>query len=109
LSEVLYSEGFSAEITEGDVAQGRAVFYEHALASCIRCHRVGDEGGPVGPALDGIASRKSRDYIYQSLIQPNAELAEGFQGGVSPMPPMNLLLNPQEFADLMGFLMTLKN
>jgi mono/diheme cytochrome c family protein len=59
--------------------------------------------------LDGLAARKQRDYIYQSLVNPTAQLAEGFDKiGASPMPPMNILLNEQELADLMAYLMTLK-
>ena len=36
------------------------------------------------------------------------EAAEGFPAAVSPMPPMGVLLNPQELADVMAYLMTLK-
>jgi hypothetical protein len=36
-------------------------------------------------------------------------LAKGYeQLGVSPMPPMGLILKPQELADLKAFLQTLK-
>jgi mono/diheme cytochrome c family protein len=70
---------------------------------------VEGKGGIVGPALDGIASRKDADYIKRSLVNPTAELAEGFDKlGASPMPPMNILLNDQELADVMAYLMTLK-
>ena len=88
---------------------GEKIFKTHLLAGCIRCHALGGKGGNVGPALDGLASRKERDYVYRSLVNPSAELAEGFdQLGASPMPPMNILLNDQEIADVMAFLMTLK-
>ena len=71
---------------------------------------VGDllEGGPVGPALDTIATRKQEDYILESLVDPGATIAEGFPAQVSPMPPMNLLLKKQEIEDLMAYLMTLE-
>ena len=46
-----------------------------------------NEGGVIGPALDGIASRKDRAYLYESLVDPTAALAEGFDKlGASPMP-----------------------
>ena len=48
-------------------------------------------------------------YLYESLVDPTATLAEGFDKlGASPMPPMNLLLNDQQLADVMAYLMTLK-
>jgi hypothetical protein len=46
--------------------------------------------------LDTIATRKQEDYILQSLVDPGATIAEGFQGKVSPMPPMGALLKPQD-------------
>lgn len=93
---------------EGDKERGKQIFNEHQIAACIRCHMIGGHGGPVGPALDNIASRKDKDYIYRSLIDPGAEIAEGFQAQVSPMPPMGVLLKPQELADVMAYLMTLR-
>jgi mono/diheme cytochrome c family protein len=41
-------------------------------------------------------------------VDPGATIAEGFQGKVSPMPPMGVLLKPQELADVMAYIMTLK-
>jgi len=93
----------------GLAKRGEDIFHKHAIASCVRCHKVGNEGGVIGPAMDGIASRKDRDYIYESLINPTAQLAEGFdQLGASPMPPMNILLDEEQLADVMAYLMTLK-
>ena len=66
-------------------------------------------GGPVGPALDTIATRKQEDYILQSLIDPGATVAEGYVGKVSPMPPMALLLKPQELPDVMAYIITDKH
>ena len=67
------------------------------------------QGSTVGPALDGIAGRKDRAYLLESLVEPNAKLAEGYEKlGVSPMPPMGLILKPQELEDVQAFLQTLK-
>ena len=95
-------------VAAGDPAAGKTLFDTHLIAACIRCHQVGGQGGIVGPALDGIASRKDRDYIYKSLVDPGPELAESFKAEVSPMPPMGVLLKPQELEDVMAYLMTLK-
>jgi putative membrane-bound dehydrogenase-like protein len=110
LNEISYDMIDSPEdtVTEGNVAAGKTLFDTHLIAACIRCHQVGGQGGIVGPALDGIATRKDRDYIYKSLVDPGAELAETFTAEVSPMPPMGVLLKPQELEDVMAYLMTLK-
>ena len=100
--------GEESEVTKGDVERGKKIFNTHPIANCARCHAVKGEGGPVGPALDTIATRKQEDYILESLVDPGATIAEGFQGQVSPMPPMGVLLTQQELADVMAYLMTLK-
>lgn len=109
LQEVGYeSLSDSLDKVSGDPKRGEAIFATHQVAACIRCHQVAGKGeGIIGPALDGIATRKSYDYIYESLVDPGATLAEGFPAQVSPMPPMGVLLKPQELADVMAYLMTL--
>ncbi|MNC98578.1 hypothetical protein D3C83_165890 [compost metagenome] len=67
------------------------------------------QGSTVGPALDGIAGRRDEAYLVQALLEPSAKLAEGFEKlGVSPMPPLGLILKPQEVADVKAFLLSLK-
>jgi len=96
------------KVTKGDPGRGKKIFNEHQIVACIRCHMIGGKGGPIGPPLDDIASRKESDYILRSLIDPTAEIAEGFKAEISPMPPMGILLKPQELADVMAYLATLK-
>ena len=75
----------------------------------MNCHMLGGKGSTVGPALDGIATRQSAAYITESLLEPNKVLAKGYEAlGVSPMPPMGLILKPQELEDVKAFLQTLK-
>lgn len=93
----------------GDVKRGEAIFWTHPVAACKNCHLLKGQGSAVGPALDGIASKKDAAYILESLINPNAKLAEGYTATpISPMPPMNLILKPQEFADVKAFVLSLK-
>ena len=93
----------------GDPKRGEQIFWEHPVAACKNCHILKGQGSAVGPALDGIASRKDAAYILESLINPNAKLAEGYTATpISPMPPMNLILKPQEFADVKAFILNLR-
>ena len=63
----------------GNADEGRKVFFERVEASCNRCHKVKGEGGEVGPILDGLGARKDREYILRSIVNPNAEIAPGFE------------------------------
>lgn len=66
----------------GDSARGSRIFRENQAVQCLRCHRIGSEGGTVGPALDGIGKRAGREELLESIIAPNARLARGFESVV---------------------------
>lgn len=64
----------------GDVERGRAIFTGKSETSCLKCHVVGEEGGSeAGPALDGVGTRLTREEILRSVVEPNAQIAEGFE------------------------------
>lgn len=97
------------KVAAGDPKHGEELFFNSPVAACASCHTVGGKGGAVGPILDGIAVRAEKDYIVESLMEPNAKLAKGFESlSVSPMPPVGVLLKEQELADILAFLGTLK-
>ncbi|MEQ1860779.1 MAG: PVC-type heme-binding CxxCH protein [Chthoniobacteraceae bacterium] len=109
LCELLPTDAEPGKALVGDAKRGEKIFWEHPVAACKICHVLGGQGSTVGPALDGIASRKDAAYLIQSLLEPNAKLAEGFEKlGVSPMPPMGLILKPQEVEDVKAFVLSLK-
>ncbi len=109
LAELLATDTQPEQALTGLAKRGEEIFWTHPVAACFNCHMLGGKGSTVGPPLDGIASRKDATYLIQSLLEPNAKLAEGFEKlGVSPMPPMNLILKPQELADVQAFILGLK-
>ena len=109
LCELMPVDAATEQALTGLAKRGEEIFWKHPVAACFNCHMLGGKGSTVGPALDGIAGRKDTAYIIQSLLEPNAKLAEGFEKlGVSPMPPMNLILKPQELADVQAFILSLK-
>ena len=68
-----------AEVREqGDAKRGREIFRRTELA-CIGCHRIGDEGGIIGPALDAIGSGQPVDFIIGAVLQPQKEIKEGYE------------------------------
>jgi putative membrane-bound dehydrogenase-like protein len=109
LCELILENEDDASKLAGDVKRGESIFWTHPVAACKNCHLLKGQGSAVGPALDGIAGRKDEAYILESLVNPNARLAEGYTATpISPMPPMNLILKPQEFADVKAFILSLK-
>jgi len=107
LCELLPSEE-SSKVGTADARRGEEIFHRHP-AACILCHALGGKGSTVGPALDGIASRRTAEYIRESLLEPNKVLAPGYENlGQSPMPPMGDLFNAQELVDIQAYLQTLR-
>jgi cytochrome c553 len=96
------------KVAAGDAKRGEELFYNSPTAACASCHTVNGKGGDVGPILDGIVVRADKAYILESLMDPNAKLAKGFESlTISPMPPLGVLLKEQELADILAFLSTL--
>jgi quinoprotein glucose dehydrogenase len=65
-------------IQGGDAAAGRRIFLERSDVQCVRCHTIGNEGGQVGPPLTKIAEQKTREYLLDSILTPNKQIAEGW-------------------------------
>jgi putative heme-binding domain-containing protein len=65
-------------LSGGDPSRGRAVFAGSQVA-CSACHRVGGEGGLVGPDLSKIGTVRSGHDLVESLAVPSATFAQGYQ------------------------------
>jgi mono/diheme cytochrome c family protein len=96
------------KVTAGDAKRGEELFHNSPVTACAVCHMVNGKGGVIGPILDGIAVRANKADITESLMDPNAKIAKGFENlTISPMPPLGLLLKEQELADIVAYLQTL--
>ncbi|HTI70417.1 MAG TPA: HEAT repeat domain-containing protein [Candidatus Limnocylindria bacterium] len=62
----------------GNALTGKKLFAERAEWGCQRCHKLEGEGGDVGPELSGIGRKRGREYVLRSIVDPNAEIAPGF-------------------------------
>jgi quinoprotein glucose dehydrogenase len=62
----------------GEAPAGRRIFFERSDVQCVRCHTIGNEGGQVGPPLTKIAEQKTREYLLESILTPNKQIAEGW-------------------------------
>ena len=62
----------------GSALRGREVFFESEKSQCIKCHRLGEKGGRIGPDLTGIGSRFSKIHLVESLLQPSRTIAPSY-------------------------------
>ena len=46
---------------------------------CLGCHQMDGVGPPIGPSFDGMGGRISVQRIRQGILDPDAEIAEGFE------------------------------
>jgi putative heme-binding domain-containing protein len=64
----------------GDAQAGRKIFFDpQGKVQCAKCHRVGGQGGRIGPALDRIASRRAPEFVMESIVQPSKEIASEYE------------------------------
>jgi mono/diheme cytochrome c family protein len=84
-------------------AGGKAVFLS---AGCGACHTVSAAGTKttVGPNLDTSLRGKSGAFVRESIVDPNASIAAGYQKGVMPATYRSQLTTRQ-LANLVAFLM----
>lgn len=70
---------FSEALAGGDAEEGKKIFRDKAEVSCLRCHKISGDGGEVGPDLTGIGGKQTREYLLESLLDPNRQIAKGFE------------------------------
>lgn len=63
----------------GDIKRGVDIFFGNAAASCRRCHKVKGDGSDVGPDLSAVSKENPRTYLLESIVNPNAKIAKGFE------------------------------
>ncbi|QXD15957.1 cytochrome C oxidase subunit IV family protein [Rhodocaloribacter litoris] len=61
---------------------------------CTSCHAIDSPAAMVGPSLYDVGSRLSEEEIRQSIMEPDAVVAEGYAAGV-----MGATLNANGFYD----------
>lgn len=62
----------AAEIAGGDWRRGRDLFYG-STAMCGSCHKVGGQGGEIGPDLSNLVHRDAAS-VLRDVVQPSAAI-----------------------------------
>jgi cytochrome c oxidase subunit 2 len=93
---------------EGET-DGKTLFTEAAAPqACDSCHTLADAGatGTTGPNLDEVLPDLSEQQIRESIVDPEAEIADGFQPGL--MPGYGDTLSAEQVDALVDYLMEVK-
>lgn len=76
-AEVSAGGPFSLVVT-GDPEAGRELFFDaEGAAACAKCHIIAGEGAEVGPELTDVAGTQTIEYIFESIMDPSAQIAAG--------------------------------
>jgi putative heme-binding domain-containing protein len=65
----------------GNPAKGRELFGSETL-KCANCHKVHGRGGDAGPDLSAVAGKLDRTHLIESLVDPSAQILEGYRATV---------------------------
>lgn len=101
-------EDVMAEITTVDPAAGEALRTKYA---CAGCHTL-DGAAAAGPtwqnlgniSVNRVKGESPAFYLYQSIVEPNAHVVEGFTGGVMPST-FKEQMSPTELAEVIRYIM----
>jgi mono/diheme cytochrome c family protein len=83
--------------------RGRQVFLAQGCGSCHAFAPAGTSG-PIGPDLALSLHGKSRDYVLESIVLPNAEAADAYTIGGMPDDYAKRIA-PDDLDPLVAFLM----
>ncbi len=64
--------------TKGQAKLGKKVFFSRRT-SCYVCHRIGNEGGLVGPDLTQVGQRRSSRDLAEAILYPSVSIVRGFE------------------------------
>jgi putative membrane-bound dehydrogenase-like protein len=64
----------------GDAKAGEALMLATAGndMQCLKCHRIHDKGGMIGPDLSAIGTKGSKENLFESLLDPSKAIADQY-------------------------------
>jgi cytochrome c2 len=101
-----------------DPKAGESIYYETASgvnAGCRICHSLDKGETIIGPSFYGLADRAgnrvpgmtAEEYLYQSIVDPNAFVVSGYPSG-QMIQNFGKILTEEQINDLIAFLMTME-
>ena len=85
-------------------AGGEGIMVQHG---CGACHKFGTQLGAIGPDLTNIGAIRSSGQLRSSIVDPNAEISDGFSPDLMP-PVYASQLSREELDTIVAYLAGLK-
>ncbi|MBY0587853.1 HEAT repeat domain-containing protein [bacterium] len=73
---------FGDALEGGTAKEGSKIFFEKGAVACLKCHKMGDRGGEVGPDLSKIAEKNDKRALLEAIVDPNRKISQGFDSVV---------------------------
>ncbi len=97
-----------AKLPQGNLKKGETLF---TVSGCIGCHAQEKDKKLVGPSFYGVYTRaaerkpgySAKAYIYESIVNPNEFVVQGFQPNLMTQT-FAKSLNQQNMADLLAWI-----
>jgi len=104
-------ESFTAAVESADPNRGQQLT---AANTCLGCHTLSPNQTMVGPtwhdlaktAATRVAGQTAAEYLYSSILDPNAYVVKGYQPNVM-IQGYSQTLREQDIADIVSYLLTL--
>ena len=71
-----FATGLEAAARGRNAARGKKLFTE---TGCAVCHRLGRDGGFIGPELTAVSARFDRRTLFESIIDPSKIISETYR------------------------------
>src|SRR5205823_125826 len=71
-------ESLMSKLDGGNPQSGRDIFV-NKRAACTACHRIGNDGGKIGPDLTKVGERRSQRDLLEAVLYPSATVGQGFE------------------------------
>lgn len=94
---------FVPAVASASTKRGALLYREKG---CMACHSVGGAGGTIGPAMDGVGARRSRDFIKERIAAGAIVLPKPGEPSLGYSMPA-IKLSAAEIEDLTNWLLTL--
>ena len=65
---------------KGDPKRGEKIYNDpKGTANCSKCHLVKGQGGSVGPELSFVGTSRTREFLLESILDPDAVITSGYK------------------------------